>query len=76
MNKLKLIKKTKAYFIRFRLHVIFGPLSNAMIFLGYLSKLSAWAHRNRQALKYNDFYNNNKSSLSSHIVFIYPNFRW
>jgi O-methyltransferase len=57
MNKIKIIKKFKAYFIRFRIHKILGFTSDYLIYLGYLLKLSKWIDNNKGKLKYNDFYN-------------------
>lgn len=57
MNKIKIIKKFKAYFIRLRIHSVFGFAADYLIYLGYLLKLSKWVDNNKDKLKYNDFYN-------------------
>jgi O-methyltransferase len=50
------IKKLKAWFVRLRLHTVFGPLSRAGLFLAYLSRFSRWVAQHRD-VPYNDFYN-------------------
>lgn len=57
MNKIKIIKKFKAYFIRLKIHKILGFTSDYLIYIGYLLKLSKWIDDNKTKLKYNDFYN-------------------
>ncbi|TRZ76499.1 MAG: class I SAM-dependent methyltransferase [Bacteroidetes bacterium] len=54
-TKLNLIRKTKWNFIRFRMHRIIGPFSDAMLNLAYLSKVSKWISSNRN-IEFNDFY--------------------
>jgi O-methyltransferase len=56
MKKNNFQKKFKAFFIRYKLHKIFGPFSNAMISLGYMSKLSQYLSQNKKKFKFNDFY--------------------
>jgi O-methyltransferase len=53
--KLDVIRKSKALFIRYKLHVLVEPFSNLLLNLAYLSKMSKWIHQNRP-LKSNDFY--------------------
>jgi O-methyltransferase len=53
--KISLIRKSKAYFIRFRMHRLFGPLEGTLLNLAYLSKVSRWASKNRD-VRFNDFY--------------------
>lgn len=57
MNKVKIIKKIKAWVIRMKIHRPLGFLANLLIYAGYLIKLSAWAEKNRPRLWMNDFYN-------------------
>ena len=57
MNKIKIIKKFKAYFIRLRIHKVFGFAADYLIYFGYLLKMSKWIDNNKAKLKYNDFYN-------------------
>jgi hypothetical protein len=57
MKRIKLIQKSKAFFIRFKLHKIIGYFADILIFIGYLSKLSEWANKHKKDLKFNDFYN-------------------
>ena len=57
MNKLKIIKKFKAYAIKLKIHKIFGFLSGLLIFSGYLIRLSKWVDKNKNTLIFNDFYN-------------------
>ncbi|WP_207513103.1 class I SAM-dependent methyltransferase [Longitalea luteola] len=52
--KLFLIRYTKIAFLRLRLHVIFNIFSSLLSNLYHLTKLSAWASRNRK-IGYNDF---------------------
>ena len=54
--KLFLLRKTKALFIRFKLHNIFEPISPALLDLAYLSKVSKWSAENKQKFALNDFY--------------------
>ncbi|MBC7865211.1 MAG: class I SAM-dependent methyltransferase [Bacteroidia bacterium] len=53
--KLKVIRKFKANFMRFKMHGVFGPFENFMINMGNLSRLSRW-RKNNSNLKFNDFY--------------------
>jgi hypothetical protein len=53
--KLFLIRKTKATFLRFNLHLVIEPCSNFLLNLVYLSKFSRWRKQNSKTL-YNDFY--------------------
>ncbi len=53
--KLFLLRKTKALFIRFKLHRIVEPFSGAFLNLVYLSKFSKWA-KDQKNIEYNDFY--------------------
>jgi O-methyltransferase len=52
--KLRLIRKTKLWFVRLRLHRVFKPFVGAMDQLIHLTRLSEWVHGNRK-LPYNDF---------------------
>lgn len=52
--KLFLIRYTKIVFISLRLHLIFNVFSSLFLNLFYLTKLSAWASKNRK-IAYNDF---------------------
>jgi O-methyltransferase len=53
--KISLIRKTKALFIRWRMHRFFGLFSGFFLNLAYLTRVSAWVSKNRD-LTYNDFY--------------------
>lgn len=52
--KLFLIRYTKMAFIYLRLHKLFNPFSSLFLNLYYLTKMSAWAARNRRSMP-NDF---------------------
>ena len=54
--KLYFIRKIKALFSRFKLHVIFRPFEGLLLNIVYLSKLSYWISKTGQG-KFNDFYN-------------------
>lgn len=54
--KLYLIRKIKALFSRFKLHIIFKPFEGIFLNLVYLSKLSHWISTTPKG-KFNDFYN-------------------
>lgn len=54
--KLFLIRKIKALFARFKLHVWLKPFEGILLNAVYLSKLSHWIDNNSQ-LRFNDFYN-------------------
>lgn len=54
--KLFFIRKIKALFSFFKLHLVFGIFEPLLFNLLYLSKLSRWISQNRN-LAYNDFYN-------------------
>ncbi|PCH65148.1 MAG: hypothetical protein COC01_10290 [Bacteroidetes bacterium] len=69
-KKIRIVKKCKAYFIRFKMHRVLGPFANLMIFTGYLSKLSKWVEQNK--IPFDDFYNNkvlhkNRTELYQHL---------
>lgn len=52
--KLFIIRYTKIAFVYLRLHVIFNLFSSLYLNLYYLTKFSAWAHKNKK-IAYNDF---------------------
>jgi hypothetical protein len=54
--KLFLIRKIKALFSRFKLHILFKPLDGVLLNLVYLSRLSRWISTSPKG-KFNDFYN-------------------
>lgn len=54
--KLFFIRKIKALFSRFKLHIIFKPFERVLLNLVYLSKLSNWINKNPKG-KFSDFYN-------------------
>lgn len=54
--KLFLIRKIKALFSRFKLHILFKPLEGVLLNLVYLSRLSRWISTSPKG-KFNDFYN-------------------
>lgn len=53
--KLTIIRKSKALFIRLKLHRLFEPFSGFLLNLAYLSKASKFINNNRN-LRFNDFY--------------------
>ena len=53
--KISLIRKTKWFFYRFKLHVLVEPFSGFLLNLAYLSKVSKWISLNRN-VAFNDFY--------------------
>ncbi len=53
--KISLIRKTKWFFYRFRVHVLIEPFSGFLLNLAYLSKVSKWISQNRN-VAFNDFY--------------------
>lgn len=68
--KLFFIRKFKALFTRFKLHILIEPFSGALLNLAYISKFSKWA--NAQKIPYNDFYSstwdyNKRFKLYKHI---------
>ncbi len=54
--KLYFIRKIKAIFFKFKLHILIQPFENFLLNLSYLSKLSNWINENKK-LVFNDFYN-------------------
>jgi hypothetical protein len=54
--KLYLIRKIKAVFCRFKLHVLIKPFEGLFVQTVYLSKISRWISTNPKG-KFNDFYN-------------------
>ena len=52
--KLFLIRFTKSWFIKLQLHRLFNPFVGFLMNLAYLTRLSKWAHANRN-VAYNDF---------------------
>ena len=54
--KLFLIRKIKALFSRFKLHLFFGVFEGLLLNLVYLSKLSRWINKSPKG-RFNDFYN-------------------
>ncbi len=54
--KLFLIRKIKALFFRFKLHILIKPFEGVLINAAYLSKLSRWIDKTPKG-KINDFYN-------------------
>ena len=53
--KITFIRKTKALFIRFRMHTIIAPFEGFLLNLAYLSKVSKWVSANK-GIAFNDFY--------------------
>ena len=51
MNKIKIIKKFKAYFIRLRIHKLFGFTADYLIYFGYLLKMSKWIDNNKDIIR-------------------------
>jgi len=54
--KLFFIRKIKALFSRFKLHVVFMPFEGLFLNIVYLSRLSRWISKTSKG-KFNDFYN-------------------
>ena len=54
--KLFFIRKIKAFFARFKLHILIKPFEGIFLQLVYLSKLSRWISQSPNG-KFNDFYN-------------------
>jgi hypothetical protein len=54
--KLFFIRKIKALFSRFKLHILIKPFEGIFLQLVYLSKLSLWISKSPKG-KFNDFYN-------------------
>lgn len=52
---ISLIRKTKWFFYRFKLHVLVEPFSGFLLNLAYLSKVSLWISKNGN-IAFNDFY--------------------
>jgi O-methyltransferase len=72
LTTLFFIRKTKALFIKFGLHVLVRPFENILLNLVYLSKLSYW-HSTQPKVAFNDFYTanfhgNNRFKLYDHIM--------
>ncbi len=64
--------KLKGIFFWLRLDLLFGPISNLMIFTGYMTKLSKWIKKNRN-LAFSDYYSfkfdySKRYDLYQHIV--------
>ena len=55
-TKLFFIRKIKALFSRFKLHLLFKPFEGLLINIVYLSRLSHWISHTPKG-KFNDFYN-------------------
>lgn len=55
-TKLFVIRKIKALFSRFKLHVFVKPFEGVLLNLVYLSRLSRWISKTSKG-KFNDFYN-------------------
>lgn len=71
-SNIRIIRKTKALFIRFGLHRIFGPLSGFLLTLAYMSRLSKWTRSVPKGV-FNDFYNgnvdhNDRKKLYLHVI--------
>lgn len=56
--RLFIIRKFKALFLRFNLHVFFEPFFNTVLNFAYLTKLSRWRKKIPE-LPFDDFYNKN-----------------
>ena len=53
--KFAIIRFTKSFFMKLRLHYIFGPLEGFFLQLAYLSKMSRWVNQNKD-IPGNDFF--------------------
>lgn len=70
-TKLFFIRKIKALFLKFNLHIIFEPFFTFILNLAYLTKLSRW-RKKIPSLSFDDFYNKkvkyeNRFALHEHI---------
>jgi O-methyltransferase len=54
--KFTVIRKSKALFVRLKLHKLFGPFDGFFLNLAYLSKVSRWIDKNKKDISFNDFY--------------------
>ena len=66
-------KNLKKTFLWLRLHIILGPFEKMFLSLGYMSKLSCWAHQQKNKSSFNDFFvykfdYNKRFSLYRHIT--------
>jgi len=52
---IKLARKAKGYFLKFKLHKIFNPIAGFLPAVGYLSKLSSWLEKTQKP-SFDDFY--------------------
>ena len=71
-TKLYFIMKSKALFIKWKLHRLFGPFRNLFLNLAYMSDMSRWVANNRNP-GYNDFYKskwdyNRRYNLYQHLL--------
>lgn len=57
MAKIFFIRKSKALFLKWNLHLLFSPFVQPFLLLSYLTKLSKWRKKNSQH-SFNDFYSN------------------
>ena len=57
-TKLFFIRKIKALFSRFKLHILIKPFEGVLLNIVYLSRLSNWISKSSRG-KFNDFYNKN-----------------
>ncbi|MCD4665643.1 MAG: class I SAM-dependent methyltransferase, partial [Bacteroidales bacterium] len=55
MQKIRIRGKLKGLFFVTRLDILFLPIANLIIFIGYIAKLGRWISRNRK-LSFSDFY--------------------
>ena len=53
--KITLIRKTKWFFYRFKLHLLIEPISGFLLNLAYMSRVSKWISQHRK-IEFNDFY--------------------
>ena len=53
--KFTIIRFLKSTFIQLKLHVLFSPLTGAMLQLANMTRLSKWASQHKK-ISYNDFY--------------------
>jgi len=64
--------KLKGMFFWWRLDLLFGPISNLMIFIGYMTRLSKWIRKHKK-VAFSDFYTfkfdyNKRYDLYKHVI--------
>jgi O-methyltransferase len=65
---LKLLRKTKALFIKLKFYKFLEPFSGIFLNLAYLSKLSKWANKTEMPA-FNDFYSKNHNYQNRYMLY-------